>query len=156
MNRSTKLAALAAVTLCFFSCEKKSTTSPSSDHPIVTAPVQAPPENPADWPRDAVWYQLFPERFRNGDPKNDPTRASLERPIQPGENWKITPWTGDWYARADWEKEIGPDFYKDGVLDRRYGGDLQGVLDKLDYLAGLGINAIYFNPVFYSRSLHKY
>ena len=42
------------------------------------------------------------------------------------------------------------------MFDRRYGGDLQGVLDKLDYLSSLGINTIYFNPVFYARSLHKY
>ena len=42
------------------------------------------------------------------------------------------------------------------MFHRRYGGDLQGVIDKLDYLAELGINTIYFNPVFYARSLHKY
>ena len=42
------------------------------------------------------------------------------------------------------------------MFHRRYGGDLQGVIDKLDYLEELGINAIYFNPVFYARSLHKY
>ena len=71
-------------------------------------------------------------------------------------DWKISPWTGDWYARADWEKERGPNFFENGVFDRRYGGDLQGVLSKLDYLANLGINTIYFNPVFYAKSLHKY
>ena len=42
------------------------------------------------------------------------------------------------------------------MFERRYGGDLQGVLDKLDYLKDLGINAIYFNPLFYARSMHKY
>ena len=108
------------------------------------------------WAADAVWYQIFPERFRNGDPSNDPTRASLEWPVNPSARWRLSPWTADWYARDEWEKEIGPDFFKDGVLDRRYGGDLQGVLDKLDYLAELGVNAIYFNPLFFSRSLHKY
>ena len=51
---------------------------------------------------------------------------------------------------------MGKSFYEDGVFHRRYGGDLQGVLDKLDYLQELGINTIYFNPVFYARSLHKY
>src|SRR5581483_4518588 len=117
-----------------------------------------------DWARDAIWHQIFPERFRNGDPKNDPTRASLEWPITPSEKWHVTRWTGDWYARDDWETEQdkpndpvpAPNFYRHGVFVRRYGGDLQGVLDKLDYLADLGINAIYFNPLFYSRSLHKY
>lgn len=108
------------------------------------------------WAREVVWYQIFPERFRNGDPKNDPTRESLEFPIEPSPKWKITPWTADWYERADWEKECGTDFYKDGVFNRRLGGDLQGVIDKLDYLADLGITAIYFNPLFQSRSLHKY
>jgi glycosidase len=51
---------------------------------------------------------------------------------------------------------MGPNFYEHGVFQRRYGGDLQGVLDRLDYLETLGINAIYFNPLFYARSLHKY
>ena len=103
-----------------------------------------------------MFYQIFPDRFRDGDPANEPTRESLEIPINPTESWRPSPWTADWYSREDWEKELGPDFYKGGVFDRRYGGDLKGVLDKLDYLSDLGINAIYFNPLFYSRSLHKY
>ncbi len=107
------------------------------------------------WVVDAVFYQIFPERFRNGDSSNDPTRESLE-PNDVSDSWAITPWTSDWYKRADWEKEIGDDFYESGVFHRRFGGDLQGVLDKLDYLEDLGVNAIYFNPVFYGRSLHKY
>lgn len=112
--------------------------------------------NAPAWAAEAVFYQIFPERFANGDPKNDPTRESLEFPINPGPDWKISSWTADWYSRDNWEKALGPDFYKDGVFDRRYGGDLQGVINRLDYLADLGINTIYFNPVFYSRSLHKY
>jgi glycosidase len=108
------------------------------------------------WATEAVFYQIFPERFCNGDPSNDPTRESLEQPVKAGSSWRISSWTADWYSRDDWEKELGPDFYRNGVLDRRYGGDLQGVIDKLDYLSDLGINAIYFNPLFYSRSLHKY
>ena len=107
------------------------------------------------WAAEAIFYQLFPERFRDGDPKNEPTRDSLETPIGPGPSWKVSSWTADWYAQDEWEKELGADFYR-GVFDRRYGGDLKGVLDKLDYLSDLGINAIYFNPLFYSRSLHKY
>jgi glycosidase len=108
------------------------------------------------WAAEAVFYQIFPERFCNGDPKNDPTRESLEFPVTPGPSWRISSWTADWYSRDEWEKQLGPDFYKNGVFDRRYGGDLEGVLNKLDYLNDLGINAIYFNPLFYSRSLHKY
>ncbi|MFM8885853.1 MAG: alpha-amylase family glycosyl hydrolase, partial [Chthoniobacterales bacterium] len=102
------------------------------------------------------WYQIFPERFRNGDPANDPTRQDLEIPFLPGENWQITPWTRDFYQRDQWEKDIGGDFYENGVFHRRFGGDLQGVIDKLDYLQDLGVTAIKFNPVFYGRSVHKY
>ena len=109
-----------------------------------------------DWARDVVWYQIFPDRFRDGDPNNQPTRESLEFVVKPGKDWRISPWTGDWYARDAWEKNLGPSFYANGVFDRRYGGDLQGVIDKLPYLKQLGVTALYFNPVFYSRSLHKY
>ena len=91
-----------------------------------------------DWAADAVFYQIFPERFANGDPSNDPTRESLEAPDRAAESGQISPWTGDWYARADWEKELGPNFFENGVFHRRYGGDLQGVIDKLDYLAAAG------------------
>lgn len=125
------------------------TAAPSTDEE--TARSSAP-----DWATDAVFYQIFPERFRNGDPSNDPTRSSLEFPVVAPESWAITPWTGDWYARAPWERELGESFYDHGVFQRRYGGDLEGVLGKLDYLRELGINTIYFNPVFYARSLHKY
>jgi glycosidase len=109
-----------------------------------------------DWVAEAVFYQVFPERFRNGDSTNDPIRESLEDPASVPKSWKITPWTSDWYGRSDWELEQGGGFYERGVFNRRYGGDLQGVLDKLDYIQDLGCNAIYFNPVFYARSLHKY
>ena len=122
---------------------------PAANDPAISPSVPA-------WAADAIFYQIFPERFRNGDPTNDPTRASLEFPDIMPESWAVTPWTSDWYARAEWERELGDNFYEDGVFHRRYGGDLQGVIDKLDYLEDLGINAIYFNPVFYARSLHKY
>ena len=116
----------------------------------------AAPSTVPTWARDAIFYQLFPERFANGDPSNDPTRESLEFHDNVPESWEITPWESDWYARAAWEKERGSHFYDDGVFDRRYGGDLQGVLDRLDYIEDLGVNVVYFNPVFYARSLHKY
>lgn len=132
--------------------------------PLVSSAGAAAGEHVPKWAKDAVWYQIFPERFRDGDASNNPTRSSLEWPIVPPETWRISPWTGDWYARDAWEKSLdregdldpAPAFYKSGVFDRRYGGDLQGVIDKLDYLSDLGINTIYFNPVFYARSMHKY
>ena len=112
--------------------------------------------NVPDWAKSATWYQIFPERFRNADPANDPTRVDLEIPFLPGENWQITPWTRDFYIRDQWERDIGGDFYENGVFHRRFGGDIQGVIDKLDYLKELGVTAIKFNPVFYGRSVHKY
>ena len=137
-----------ASTLCIMSC------TPAEEPVVLENPIDSP-SNPG-WVADAVFYQIFPTRFRNGDPTNDPTRESLEYPENIPVNWRVSEWTADWYARADWEEQRGEDFYEDGVFDRRYGGDLQGVIDKLDYLSNLGINAIYFNPVFYARSLHKY
>jgi cyclomaltodextrinase / maltogenic alpha-amylase / neopullulanase len=77
-----------------------------------------------DWAYDAVWYQIFPERFANGDPTNDP----------PG----VEPWGGV------------------PTYDNFFGGDLKGVIDNLWYLEDLGINAIYFNPIFESLPNHKY
>ena len=124
--------------------------------PIQTFDEAAVADSIPDWVAEAVFYQIFPERFRNGDPSNDPTRESLEDPASTPKSWQISPWTGDWYARAEWEQQSGANFYEDGVFNRRYGGDLQGILDKLDYLQELGINAIYLNPVFYGKSLHKY
>mgnify|MGYP005989382743 CR=1 FL=1 len=108
-----------------------------------------------DWAQDATWYQVFVERFSNGDSSNDPTRESLEPHAGAPANWRVTPWTGAWYDQADWERQIGPHFYHN-VHRRRYGGDLQGVIDKLDHLQGLGVTAIYFNPIFHAASLHKY
>ena len=110
-----------------------------------------------EWAKKVVWYQIFPERFCNGDRSNDPTLDDMKGAwpyVQP-KNWKTHPWTSDWYKLQPWEEETGEGFYWNAGL-RRYGGDLRGVLDKLDYLQELGINAIYLNPIFESPSLHKY
>ena len=116
-----------------------------------------PFDEPPAWAREAVWYQIFVERFRNGDPSNDP-RPEFMQGAYPGyvpANWKVTPWHQDWYEQQDWSKADSGGFYK-MVQARRFGGDLQGVLDKLDYLQDLGVTAIYFNPLNDSPSLHKY
>ena len=99
-----------------------------------------------EWAKGAVWYQIFPERFNNGDPSNDPDISSLEGtwPYEEQTSWDITPWTSDWYEFQPWEKENGLDYRYQFQL-RRYGGDLQGIIDKLDYLKDLGIDAIYLN-----------
>lgn len=104
-----------------------------------------------EWAEGIVWYQIFPERFRDGDSNNQPDRERARGP----EGWHPTEWTQDWYQRDAWEKEHSDDFYA-LVRERRYGGDLQGVIDKLDYLKELGVGAIYFNPVFDAQSMHKY
>jgi len=108
------------------------------------------------WAKEAVWYQIFPERFRNGDPANDPKLEDIVGSWPFGDMREIqtSPWTADWYQLQPWEQD-GKGFYYHAQR-RRFGGDLQGVIDKLDYLHELGINAIYFNPVFESPSLHKY
>lgn len=105
-----------------------------------------------DWAKKVVWYQIFPERFRNGDFKNDPEASDLEESYS---GWKVSPWTSDWYKLQKWEEEHSRNFYDD-VFDRRYGGDFEGIIEELPYLHKLGINAIYLNPIFDSPSLHKY
>jgi cyclomaltodextrinase len=112
---------------------------------------------PPAWAGDAIWYQVFVERFRNGDPSNDPTAHDIigftADSAPPG--WGITPWGHDWYRRDAWAVSSGKEFYSAAQF-RRYGGDLQGLIDKLDYLQELGVTALYLNPVNDAPSLHKY
>lgn len=91
------------------------------------------------WAKGAVMYQIYTDRFYNGDKEND---------VETNEYRYI----GEGTVKVDnWEK------YPDRMDVREfYGGDLQGVIDKLDYLSDLGIDAIYFNPLFVSPSNHKY
>lgn len=109
------------------------------------------------WAKEAVWYQIFPERFANGDLNNDPQPIDMEGawPYFTPEGWQIHPWNSDWYKLQPWEAKLNKNFY-DLVNIRRYGGDLQGVIAKLDYLKELGITSLYLNPIFESPSLHKY
>ncbi len=92
-----------------------------------------------DWAKGAVMYQIYVDRFFNGDPSNDVETGeycSIHEPVQRVEDWSSYP------AQMD--------------VRRFYGGDLQGVIDKLDYLQDLGVEVIYFNPLFVSPSNHKY
>jgi cyclomaltodextrinase len=116
-----------------------------------------PFNEPPSWSKNVIWYQIFVERFYNGDKTNDPTPLNMKSassdPTPKG--WNITPWTWDWYKQEDWAKKTGKSF-ENMLQHRRYGGDIQGVLDKLDYLSSLGITAIYINPINDAPSLHKY
>ena len=110
------------------------------------------------WAKKAIWYQVFPERFRNGDPGNDPRKEDIRYADPQGlvEHWQVHPWVSDWYKLQAYEQKNGDQELWKHLLRRRYGGDLQGLIDKLDYLEELGITAIYLNPIFASPSLHKY
>ncbi len=92
-----------------------------------------------DWAKGAVMYQIFTDRFYNGDPSND---------VKDGEYYYINRQTK---KVQNWEK-CPRDF---DVADF-YGGDLAGVMEKLDYLQELGVEVLYFNPLFVSASSHKY
>ena len=77
-----------------------------------------------DWVPDAVFYQIFPERFCNGDPSNDPLGTEA--------------WGGE------------------PTRENFFGGDLAGIIKKLDYIKDLGCNALYLNPIFKAGTNHKY
>lgn len=77
-----------------------------------------------DWITDAIFYEIFPDRFANGDPTNDPQEVVA---------WNSSP-----------------------TRDNHFGGDLQGIADRLPYLQDLGVNGIYLTPVFKAGSNHKY
>lgn len=110
--------------------------------------IHAPDFRVPDWAADAVYYHVFPERFRNGNPANDPT-PSRSRDHR-----------GSVEAHAHWlDKPFRPGS-GDGS-DARYnndffGGDLQGLIDKLDHIQALGANVIYSTPLFQAASNHKY
>lgn len=119
-------------------------------NPVLTAQVKVP-----EWSKGIVWYQIFPERFSNGDSSNDPEAAQVFIDREAPSNWEVTPWTSNWFAQSAWEKAL-PGKFRDKVILRRYGGDIQGIIDRLDYIKELGVGAIYFNPIFESISMHKY
>ena len=109
-----------------------------------------------EWAKGIVWYQIFPERFRNGDESNDPGMEKVfDNDDEGNESWRVTPWTSSWFERSDWERNTRRDM-PEVIYFRRYGGDIQGIINKLDYLENLGIDAIYLNPMFDAPSLHKY
>ncbi|MCQ2250080.1 MAG: glycoside hydrolase family 13 protein [Bacteroidales bacterium] len=111
------------------------------------------------WAAEAVWYQIFPDRFCRFCSDNPISAEHLEGTtpwnLDRHNPWQIHPWTSDWYEKQPYEKENTKSL-KTNILRRRYCGDVRGIISKLDYLADLGINALYLNPLQYSPSLHKY
>jgi glycosidase len=114
-----------------------------------------------EWVQTAVIYQIFPERFANGDPTNDPDFSEWyydgvrELPPSGTTNGEYFHLVSDWY---DVGGLTASPYKTDGKPDWNsfYGGDIEGVRANLDYLVDLGVTAIYFNPIFTSKSNHKY
>ncbi len=141
------------------------TTDDVVDHSYALM-VYDPHFSTADWARNAVIYQIFPDRFRNGNPRNDPQTgdARYDDPVI------ALPWGtlpegycrnyADGNTNCPWRfDDTPPDWSptKESPRGRDYlGGDLTGVIEKLDYLRDLGVTAIYFNPIFAAKSNHRY
>lgn len=95
-----------------------------------------------DWVKNAVFYQIFPERFFNGNPENDVKDGEYIFDGFPSQHIK------DWNSVPEpYEKAHCLDFY---------GGDLEGIRKKIPYLKKLGVTALYLNPIFYAATVHKY
>ena len=107
------------------------------------------------WARNAIIYQVFPDRFRNGDASNDPTAVDWFYPQERGHRFPITPWNTIVPDPEPNDPTANPDWYGT-YSSTSYGGDLQGLISKLGYLQNLGVTTVYLNPIFDSPSNHKY
>lgn len=130
-----------------------------------------------DWSKEVIWYNIFPDRFYNGNYYNDPIfnefgpedfeinnqheQRFIEKYKWAKNNYtkgkfKRNRWTADYGERVSWEK-IGEKTIDHSLkYARMYGGDLQGIKAKIPYLKDLGVNAVWLNPVFFSYQNHKY
>ena len=118
------------------------------------------------WSQNAIIYQIFPDRFRNGTMTNDP-KSGMAQYDDPA---IFLPWGSlpegycrnyaDGSTNCPWRFDTTPPESsptKENPRGRDYfGGDLKGVTDKLDYLKNLGVTVIYFNPIFDAQSNHRY
>ncbi len=101
-----------------------------------------------EWAQQAIWYYIFPERFRNGDPTNDrrPGEGVFPHvPVEVRANWTDRPFRP---GSGDGSDERGSNDF--------FGGDLAGITEKLDHIADLGATALYMTPIFTAASNHKY
>lgn len=101
-----------------------------------------------DWAKEAIAYQIFPDRFYNGDKSNDNARTTARgyQPIQ-HRSWEELPANHSKTPAKDGDLQDCNDFF---------GGDLAGITAKLDYLKELGVTAIYVNPMMSGCSNHRY
>lgn len=128
------------------------------------------------WSREAIWYNIFPDRFYNGDVYNDPIfnefganrfkkNKNYENKFVKDYKWNYSEdapefernrWTSDFSDRTSWEAKLESNIDYSLKYARMYGGDIKGIKEKIPYLKELGITAIWLNPVFYSYQNHKY
>ena len=114
--------------------------------------VYAPDFETPDWLKNAIVYQIFPDRFRDGDPTNNKPAGTFFYGEEGGTVYRS--------LTQDWNTYIcdprGTDDCAGTYSKNFYGGDLAGLTDKLDYLESLGVTTIYLNPIFASPSNHGY
>ncbi len=103
MKTSSRILLYCLLILAFSSCKNEKKTEI-----IVEKADSTTFDLPPNWAKEVVWYQIFVERFRNGDSSNDPTKDDIvgTYPNFIPENWHITPWTQDWYAEDDYFAEL--------------------------------------------------
>jgi glycosidase len=128
------------------------------------SPQRFPPFVTPDWVKNGVIYQIFPDRFANGSTKNDQDFSEWYyegRKTAPAPGTKLNVEYQEYFHLVkDWN-DYAPLTKSPWTPDGRdwmafYGGDIEGVRQKLDYLKDLGVTIIYFNPIFEGKSTHKY
>jgi hypothetical protein len=124
-------------------------TSDNEPFPSFQISVYDPAFTTPDWLKNAVVYQIFPDRFRNGDPTNDycVPGSTAGCPLFYGDQ-QIVPHT-TWNEAIYDPRVSGP--YLNTYGTQFYGGDLKGIQQKLDYLQSLGVNTLYMTPIFQAR-----
>ena len=125
-------------TMYYYTQKQITTCLPGQTYDFV---ILADLEQP-HWVKEAVFYQIFPERFCNGDPGNDVKDAEYSQngfPTIQVKDWNTPPMAYDQAHCLDF-----------------YGGDLQGIQQKIPYLKALGVTALYLNPIFFAPTVHKY
>ncbi len=128
------------------------------------SPERFPAFETPEWVKNAIIYQIFPDRFRNGNPANDQDFHEWYyegKHTAPAPGTRINPEVTEYYhVVEDWNDAaaLSQCAWTPGGRDWMafYGGDIAGVREKLDYLKSLGVSAIYFNPIFEAKSTHKY